>query len=47
MRAEQLNLLDLPVEAHDPRSPRRPPHREASPTLSLVAGEVLVEHRYP
>lgn len=45
MAAEQLNLLDLAVEAPAPRPTRRRPRPAESP--NLAAGEVLVEHRYP
>jgi hypothetical protein len=48
--AEQLNLLDLRVEAPGAR-PARPRGRRAAPAVSveavLPAGEALVEHRYP
>jgi len=45
MAAEQLNLLDLAVEAPAPRPTRRRPRPAELP--SLAAGEVLVGHRYP
>jgi hypothetical protein len=48
--AEQLNLLDLRVEAPSARS-ARPGARRAAPPVPVVqalpAGEALVEHRYP
>jgi hypothetical protein len=48
--AEQLNLLDLRVEAPGAR-PARPRTSRTAPPVSVVhalaAGEALVEHRYP
>ena len=58
MAAEQLTLLDLPPEATGP-TPTRPRTRRATPAKpaiaarsetksgDLVAGEVVIEHRYP
>lgn len=54
MPAEQLSFLDLESEAPArkparPRARREAPARPAEPTraVDLVAGEVLVEHRFP
>jgi hypothetical protein len=58
MAAEQLTLLDLAPQATGPR-PTRPRARQAGPAKpaiaalsgarsgDLVAGEVVIEHRYP
>lgn len=54
MSVEQLSLLDPAPETPAkrlarPRARRTDPPRPAapSPTATLAAGEVLVEHRYP
>jgi hypothetical protein len=48
--AEQLNLLDLRIEAPGARPARPRRSRTAAPVSvvqALAAGEALVEHRYP
>ena len=54
MAAEQLTFLDLEPEApvREPARPRARPAAAAQPSAAdsaaeLVAGEVLIEHRYP
>jgi hypothetical protein len=50
MAAEQLNLLDLRVDAPAARRARPQASRTAAPVSveqALAAGEALVEHRYP
>jgi hypothetical protein len=53
MEAEQLNLLDIPVESPAQRPARRRPRPavapapEPVPVADLAPGETLVVHRYP